>query len=105
MILAADVGGTKTLVGLFRKTTGRPAPIQSREFPTEDHSTLADVLGEFLGTVNTAEPIEAACFGVAGPVLGDVAHLTNVPFAIDSKRIGRRFKIPRVALLNDLAAM
>jgi glucokinase len=52
---------------------------------------------------NTA--ISAACFGVAGPVLGSTAALTNVPFAIDAFEVSRTFSIPKVKLLNDLEAM
>jgi glucokinase len=50
-------------------------------------------------------PLSAACFGVAGPVLGASAELTNVPFGIDALEVSHTFHIPQVKLLNDLEAM
>jgi glucokinase len=49
--------------------------------------------------------LDRACFGVAGPVTGDTAHLTNVPWRVDAKEVAQRFNIGRAALLNDLQAM
>lgn len=105
MLLAADVGGTKTLLGVFSRSSPRPTAIDVREFSTERYSTLLEMVEDFLDATAPRSPIEAACFGVAGPVLGQVAHLTNQPFTIDSTAIGQRFGIERVALLNDLASM
>lgn len=53
----------------------------------------------------TGLPIGTACFGVAGPVLGDAATLTNVPWHVDASEVRRRFSLRQVALLNDLEAM
>jgi glucokinase len=106
MILAGDVGGTKTILGLFNPREARPTPIVVREFPTPSYSDLGEVLAAF-----AQEPavhgalVESACFGVAGPILGDTATLTNVAFTIDAPAIARAFEIPRVTLLNDLEAM
>jgi glucokinase len=49
--------------------------------------------------------VDRACFGVAGPVIGDSAELTNVPWRVDALRVARVFSIGRVRLLNDLQAM
>ena len=78
----------------------------SGEFPTTQFAGLTDMLSAFA----TEKPVRdaalaAACFGVAGPVLGATAELTNVPFSIDARDVSRGFDIPQVKLLNDLQAM
>jgi glucokinase len=106
MILAGDVGGTKTLLGLYDAHRPRPRMRVMREFPTAAHASLSATIGAFLDAEQTPDgAVTAACFGVAGPVLGDRAELTNVEFTIDAPGIAQSFGIPHVRLLNDLEAM
>jgi glucokinase len=106
MILAGDVGGTKTLLGLFDPRTARPHRRYVREFSTTDFAGLTGIVAEFVADASVSEAsISAASFGVAGPVLGSTAALTNVPFTIDAFAVSRVFNIPQVKLLNDLEAM
>lgn len=106
MILAGDIGGTTTRLGLFDAEGGRPRPVTVRTYSTLGFSGLAHMISAFASEpgVHGAQA-EAACFGVAGPVLGDVARLTNVPFQVDAREVAQAFDIPRVALLNDVQAM
>jgi glucokinase len=106
MILAGDLGATKTLLGLFDPLPLRPRPIVVCQYETLAHGDLIEVIAEFVADsrVRTAT-IERACLGVAGPVIGDSAALTNVPWRVESHRIAHTFDIPRVSLLNDLEAM
>ncbi len=104
MLLASDVGGTKTLMGLFRRNGDRPTPIVVREFATLDFDSLDDIVQTFLDETN-ARDLEAVCIGVAGPVTGLVARLTNVPWLADASMIAERLGERPVQLLNDLEAM
>jgi glucokinase len=104
MLLAGDIGGTKTLLGLFRRAPKRPIPVTTREFTTLAHGSLGDMVREFLTGVDL-DRVEAAAFGVAGVVKRDVARLTNVPWVVDAAEIVRDFEAPSVTLLNDLQAM
>ena len=104
MLLAGDVGGTKTLLGLYARGTPRPTAHDVHHFRTLDFDGLTDIVDEFLQAEDHPK-IEAACFGVAGPVRDQVAQLTNVPWRVDASLVATRFSIPRVWLLNDLAAM
>ena len=104
MLLAGDVGGTKTLLGLYARGTPRPAAHDVNHFRTLDFDGLTDIVDEFLQAADHPK-IEAACFGVAGPVRDQVAQLTNIPWRVDAHAVATRFSIPRVWLLNDLAAM
>jgi glucokinase len=130
MILAGDIGGTKTDLALFEWKTERVEPMRLETFHSADYSSLEEMLAEFLvppkpltaiddltqakdeSDVSPAEPksqepvkIEAACFGVAGPVIENRSHTTNLPWIIDGAALAARFDIPHVRLLNDLEAM
>lgn len=106
MILAGDVGGTKTVLGLFDSRNERPATIVLGTFSTPAFPNLTAVVAEFARQPQVqGAVVDSACFGVAGPVLGDTARLTNVDFQIDANDLARTFSIPRVTLLNDLEAM
>lgn len=106
MILAGDVGGTKTLLGLFSRAPHRPAPVAVESFPTLSYDGLVPMIREFLNTQpDGAPPVEAACFGVAGPVLDDTAWMTNVPWKVDGRAIALELSLGRVRLLNDLVSI
>ena len=106
MLLAGDVGGTKTLLGLFSRGPERPVPIDTRQFTTLDFEDLGAMIDEFVSEQGRRrKTIEAACFGVAGPVRDQVVRLTNVPWHVDAIQVADRFSIGRVRLLNDLEAM
>jgi glucokinase len=105
-LLAADIGGTTTRLGLFEKTPHRPRLVAAREFPTLDFPDLPSMIAVFLRAESRTDvPIASACFGVAGPVTGDTAKLTNIPWRVDAADVARAFGVPHVRLLNDLEAM
>jgi glucokinase len=106
MLLAGDIGGTKTLLGLFDSAPARPRPTLVRSFGTLDYDDLETMIATFLNEGH-AKPsaIETVCFGVAGPVIDEAALLTNVPWGVDARRVRATLGFSRVALLNDLQAM
>ncbi len=104
MLLAGDIGGTKSLLGLFGPDERRPALQTASVFVTLDHASLVAMVSCFLETAGPVT-IDAACFGVAGPVREQRAELTNVPWAVASADIAAAFRFPSVSLLNDLEAM
>lgn len=129
MILAGDIGGTKTNLALYDWKTERVEPVREESFHSGDYVSLEEILTEFLSPpappipvdeldgdgetrpdeereATQAEPlrIEAACFGVAGPVIENRSHTTNLPWVIDGPSIAKQFDIPQVRLLNDLEA-
>jgi len=104
MILAGDVGGTKTLLGLFERAQPRPLQRHLFRYATTDFSSFSDQLTAFARDVGGMPPLDAIALGVAGPVVGRVARLTNHPWVVDADKIAARTSAP-VALLNDLEAM
>jgi glucokinase len=106
MLLAGDIGGTKTLLGLFTPAPQRPLPISVESFSTQNHPSLLSMIDEFLGRQPAGRPpIDAACFGVAGPVIDDEAELTNVGWRVDGREVALEFGLARCRLLNDLVAI
>lgn len=108
MILAGDVGATKILleVGEFRSDRWQPG--LARRYSTVDAENFPALLTEFLGEWNTVrekdQRITAAGFGVAGPAHGNKVKMTHRPLVVDGDAISSRFLIPKVLVVNDLAA-
>ncbi len=105
LILAGDVGGTKTWLGLFTLDGPRPSLLETGRYTTLEFDTLTPMVTRFLDRTGAADRIAAACFGVAGPVRANVSRLTNVPWVVRGNEIGARLGIAAVRLLNDLEAM
>jgi glucokinase len=105
MLLAGDLGGTKTLLGLFEPGDRRPTPTESGAYVTTDFAGFNEILDAFARDIGRMVAIDAVAIGVAGPVVGERAMLTNVPWAVSADAIRRRLGTAKVALLNDLEAM
>ena len=104
MILAGDVGGTKTILALFTVENGvTGGALHETRFESGRYSSLEAIIVEFLRQTG-AKP-EAASFGVAGPVQEQHARITNLPWTISAETIRSSFPIPQVFLLNDLEAI
>ena len=106
MILAGDIGGTNTRLGLFEPMRPRPRQRAIQVFATLEFPDLPSMIAAFLttGSIDRAT-IDRACFGVAGPVVDDSAQLTNVPWRIEGRAVAKAFGLKRVRVLNDLVAM
>lgn len=105
MLLAGDVGGTNTRLGLFTADAARPRLVVSQEFATSAYSGLGPMVEAFLRTHAPSTSITAAAFGAAGPVENDHVALTNVGWRISLADLQRRLRLDAVALLNDVEAM
>lgn len=100
--LAGDIGGTKTILGLFSFNGSHIRFLKVERFLNARHSSIEDVAGLFLKGVDLN--IASACFGVASPVHEGACTLTNMGWRIDAGKIGKRFNIKKAALINDLVA-
>ncbi len=103
MLLAADIGGTKTDVAVFTAELGPRAPIAEKRFPSADYPSLEAIATEFLTKLDM--PISNASFAVAGPVVEGRASLTNLPWVVEVTTLRSALGIESVSLLNDLEAM
>ena len=105
MLLAGDVGGTKTLLGLFERQQPRPVALAVHSYATTSFSRFDDILEAFAVDLKQRITVEAVAFGVAGPVVDNRATLTNVGFQVAADDIGSQLGAHRVRLMNDLEAM
>lgn len=99
MILAGDVGGTYTRLGLF-ETASETRCVREGKFPNTKFSGLEKIISEFLGK----EKVSRVCLGVAGPVREERCVATNLPWVIDAAVLKQRLGVGAVHLINDLEA-
>jgi len=103
MILAGDIGGTKTVLALVEPAAdGQLSVVDEQIFASQDFATFDEILQLFLD--GKAKP-QAACFGIAGPVIEQRCQTTNLPWLLDGDELKRLLETPHVRLLNDLEAM
>ncbi len=103
MILAGDVGGTKTRLCLFEQRGEKLSRTTTETFVSNDFPHLADILRLFLGKQQIR--VKRACVGVPGPVVDGTAQTTNLPWVISEAEIRETLQIQSVRLVNDLAAV
>jgi len=102
MILAGDIGGTKTNLGLYEIENGALLPHHLQSFPSRHYTGLEIIVQEFLSTAKG--PLAAACFGVAGPVIEGRSVTPNLPCVVDAHQLAQMLNLKSVALINDLEA-
>ncbi|MEB3201130.1 MAG: glucokinase [Synechococcaceae cyanobacterium] len=108
LVLAGDIGGTKTLLGLYRcRDGGQPERCREQRYPSAEWPDLARMVQAFLaaGAETDGGHPRAACFAVAGPVRGGQARLTNLPWNLRESDLAAECAIPQVELVNDFAVL
>ena len=101
-VLTGDIGGTKTLLGLFRVHGREAVLVRDATYPSRDFVSLEPIIRTF---VEEGSPtIAAACFGVAGVVVDETVTTTNLPWTLDAKTLRHTIPSPAVTIINDLEA-
>ncbi len=103
MILAGDVGGTKTVLAVYEPGLGRVDRVLEETVSSREHGSLDEIVGSFIQRHNV-KGLQRACFGVPGAVVDGVCHTTNLPWVIAETTLANTLHVPRVKLLNDLQA-
>lgn len=101
-VLAGDIGGTKTDLAVYSSQSGLRRPLAKENFPSRDYSGLDAIIRKFLSHHDMH--IDRAVFGVAGPVAGGQAKITNLPWIMDEAALAETIGVPSVRLLNDVTA-
>lgn len=110
-ILAGDIGGTKTLLKVVQVSGGIDKAditiLAEHRFDSQAYATFNDVLAEFIehSWRKSADAIQSACIGVAGPIKGRLANVTNLPWQLDSEALAEQFGIAKIRLINDFQAV
>jgi len=109
IVLAGDIGGTKTLLRLAEPDGTAWRSLYEQRFASANYASFSDVLREFLAQaqqhLGDLPNLSAACFGIAGPVRDRRSQLTNLGWAFDSDRLATEFNIPKISLINDFVAV
>jgi glucokinase len=115
LILAGDIGGTKTLLRLARVETQacNPETLFERRYTSAEFDDLAAVVEVFLAAavkigqvdLSGANKPKAACFGIAGPVTDNKSALTNLSWKLDGDRLANDLNLEQAVLINDFAAV
>lgn len=103
LLLAGDVGGTKTALAVYSAERGPRASLLEAEYPSGKYASLETVVREFLGT--TKLTVDRACFAVAGPVLAGSSQVTNLPWLLQETKLQTALGLDSVHLVNDLEAI
>src|SRR5262249_232578 len=103
MLIAGDVGGTKTDLAIYSPRGGPHAPVAQTQFRSADYPSLQTMVAEFLARVKLS--VAAASFDVPGPVIDGHVKTTNLPWTMDEGSLARDLKLKSVHLMNDLEAV
>ncbi|HUN60436.1 MAG TPA: glucokinase [Candidatus Sulfotelmatobacter sp.] len=107
MILAGDVGGTKCNLALFAEKNGKLEFVFRERFASKEFAKFDLIIREFLRRAAPylgQQKIRAAGFGVAGPVIDNRIHATNLPWIVDAGTLAQEVGVESIALMNDLGA-
>lgn len=102
MILAGDVGGTNARLALVRPSGRSFEIVWQRTWPSRAHASFVEIVDAARREIQA--PIEAASFGIAGPVRDDRVVATNLPWVVDARELAAALGLARVGLQNDLEA-
>jgi glucokinase len=109
IVLAGDIGGTKTLLRLAVKNSDGFTVLYEQRFAGADYANFSDVLREFIANskkyLGSLPNLSGACFGIAGPIRDRRSQLTNLGWSFDSDRLAEELHIEQVSLINDFVAV
>src|ERR1700692_2238301 len=102
MILAGEIGATRTRLAAFETEGNRLQCVVEKSYMSQQHDGLSNILADFIKTEGI--PVHSACLGVAGPVRAGRSKISNLPWTIDAREVAKQLKLTSVGLLNDLEA-
>jgi glucokinase len=107
IVLAGDIGGTKTLLQLAEYVHGRLRPAYEKRYASGDYEEFLPLVKSFVNDALLSSGLraEAACFGIAGPVSGRTAVTSNLPWKISADELESELGIKKVRLINDFQSV
>lgn len=102
MILAGDIGATRTRLAAFESEGHRLRCVVEKIYMSQQHDALSGIMSDFVRTEGI--PVDSACLGVAGPVRGGRSKISNLDWTIEARDLAKQLKLESVGLINDLEA-
>jgi glucokinase len=103
IVLAGDIGGTKTSLAIFTSRSGPLETIAEATFASKDYPSLEALVLDFFSRIDVTP--DRASLGVAGPVMNGHAKITNLPWVMDESTLSDSLGVSSVRLINDLMAL
>jgi glucokinase len=103
MLIAGDIGGTKTDLAIYSLESGPHKPLAETEVHSADYASLQEMVREFLAQVKMS--VDVASFDVAGPVINGHVKTTNLPWVLDESTLASDLNLKAAHLMNDLEAV
>ncbi|MHB1922851.1 MAG: glucokinase [Chitinophagaceae bacterium] len=103
LILAGDIGGTKTNLAIFQQKDSEMKILYEKTYHSKEYPAFLPLIKDFLQS-NPSQKPERICLGVAGPVINGVVDATNLAWELEITKIREETKIDQVAMINDLEA-
>src|ERR1700716_1558554 len=103
IVLAGDVGGTKTNLALFQATENKVDLVREGTYHSANYTSGVDIIQQFLSENEGLKP-ERICIGVAGPVIKGKVEMPNLSWNLDSEDLLKATAAKNVSLINDLEA-
>lgn len=103
MLIAGDIGGTKTDLAIYSRESGPHEPLAQTTVHSADYASLQAMVAEFLTKVNMS--VDVASFDVAGPVINGHVKTTNLPWVLDERTLAHELNLKAAHLMNDLEAV
>jgi glucokinase len=103
LLLAGDIGGTKTILRLV-ESENLLQPIYEQKYPSDGFPDLTPMVRQFLTESGNLQP-QQACFAIAGPVVNNTSKLSNLGWSLEADRLADDLNLQKVLLINDFAAV
>ena len=106
IILAGDIGGTKTTLQACKVDGNSSDIIIKQTLPSKHYNSFYDLLDEFLlpANISTNHTINV-CLAVAGPVDNGKSNITNLPWVIDEEFLLNKYQFNTIKIVNDFTAI
>jgi len=113
VILAGDIGGTKTLLRLAEQKGNGFSTLYEQRFASQNYASFSELIYEFMAIAQqyfaqnnlNIPQLASACFGIAGPVRDRQSQLTNLGWNLDADLLAQELEIDHVSLINDFVAV
>jgi glucokinase len=102
MILAGDIGPTRTRLAAFETDANKLKLVVEKAYLSQKQAGIAEIIAEFVKTEGI--PVDRACLGVAGPVRNGKSQISNLTWVIDARELAKQLRLPTVGLINDMEA-
>ena len=103
-VLAGDIGGTHARFAIVEGAgTAGATIVHEASYFSATAPGLASLVARFLEE-SGAKP-DAACFGIACPVVDGDCEAPNLPWTVNRRALAREIGIRRTAIINDLFAV